>query len=45
MTVRRDFKEPARTRPDLVIGREEMFNAARDQLAEGAVCCSTAPPE
>ena len=35
MTVRRDFKEPARTRPDLVIGREEMFNAARDQLAEG----------
>jgi DNA-binding CsgD family transcriptional regulator/tetratricopeptide (TPR) repeat protein len=35
VTVRRDFKEPARTRPDLVIGREEMFNAARDQLAEG----------
>ncbi|XUL92106.1 ATP-binding protein [Streptomyces galilaeus] len=35
MTVRRDFKEPARTRPDLVIGREEMFNAARDQLAGG----------
>lgn len=35
MTVRRDFKEPARTRPDLVIGREEMFSAARDQLAEG----------
>jgi DNA-binding CsgD family transcriptional regulator/tetratricopeptide (TPR) repeat protein len=35
VTVRRDFKEPARTRPDLVIGREEMFSAARDQLAEG----------
>ncbi|MFI6403924.1 ATP-binding protein [Streptomyces sp. NPDC050548] len=35
MTVRRDFKEPARCRPDLVIGREEMFNAARDQLAGG----------
>ncbi|MFJ2889567.1 ATP-binding protein [Streptomyces sp. NPDC087305] len=35
MTVRRDFKEPARCRPDLVIGREEMFSAARDQLAEG----------
>ncbi|MFJ8062131.1 ATP-binding protein [Streptomyces sp. NPDC096142] len=35
MTVRRDFKEPARCRPDLVIGREDMFSAARDQLAEG----------
>ncbi|MFJ9629852.1 AAA family ATPase [Streptomyces sp. NPDC101175] len=35
MTVRRDFKEPARCRPDLVIGREDMFNAARDQLAGG----------
>jgi DNA-binding CsgD family transcriptional regulator/tetratricopeptide (TPR) repeat protein len=35
VTVRRDFKEPARTRPDLVIGREEMFSAARDQLAGG----------
>lgn len=35
MTVRGDFKEPARPRPDLVIGREEMFSAARDQLAEG----------
>ncbi|MBK3568297.1 AAA family ATPase, partial [Streptomyces sp. MBT62] len=35
MTVRRDFKEPARCRPDLVIGREEMFNAAREQLAGG----------
>ncbi len=33
--MRRDFKEPARCRPDLVIGREEMFSAARDQLAEG----------
>lgn len=35
MTVRRDFKEPARCRPDLVIGREEMFTAAREQLAGG----------
>ncbi|MET7682006.1 AAA family ATPase [Streptomyces sp. NPDC005423] len=35
MTVRGDFKEPARCRPDLVIGRDEMFTAAREQLADG----------
>ncbi|MGI5136013.1 helix-turn-helix transcriptional regulator [Streptomyces sp. CA-106110] len=35
MTVRRDFKEPARPRPDLVIGREELFAGAREQLAAG----------
>ncbi|MFJ8111963.1 ATP-binding protein [Streptomyces sp. NPDC096132] len=35
MTVRRDFKEPARCRPDLVIGRSELFTSARDQLARG----------
>lgn len=35
MTVRRDFKEPARCRPDLVIGREELFASARDQLVRG----------
>ncbi|WP_406724767.1 AAA family ATPase [Streptomyces sp. GD-15H] len=35
MTVRRDFKEPARCRPDLVIGREEPFADAREQLARG----------
>ncbi|WP_330347922.1 ATP-binding protein [Streptomyces sp. NBC_00582] len=35
MTVRRDFKEPARCRPDLVIGREELFTSARDQLVRG----------
>ncbi|MEV8433680.1 helix-turn-helix transcriptional regulator [Streptomyces chartreusis] len=35
MTVRRDFKEPARCRPDQVIGREELFTATRDQLARG----------
>ncbi|GEC10419.1 transcriptional regulator [Streptomyces spinoverrucosus] len=35
MTVRRDFKEPARSRPDLVIGREEPFTAAREQLGRG----------
>ncbi|MFJ3303730.1 AAA family ATPase [Streptomyces sp. NPDC086549] len=35
MTVRRDFQEPARCRPDLVIGREELFGAARDQLTSG----------
>jgi DNA-binding CsgD family transcriptional regulator len=35
VTVRGDFKEPARCRPDLVIGREEPFGAARDQLARG----------
>ncbi|WP_428935745.1 helix-turn-helix transcriptional regulator [Streptomyces sp. ACT015] len=35
MTVRRDFKEPARCRPDLVIGRDELFGAAHEQLARG----------
>ncbi|CAM5326548.1 AAA family ATPase [Streptomyces griseomycini] len=35
MTVRRDFKEPARCRPDLVIGREELVSDAREQLARG----------
>ncbi|OOQ48311.1 transcriptional regulator [Streptomyces antibioticus] len=35
VTVRREFKEPARCRPDLVIGREELFGSARDQLARG----------
>ncbi|MER5429516.1 AAA family ATPase [Streptomyces sp. NPDC002588] len=35
MTVRRDIKEPARGRPDLVIGREELFGSARDQLTRG----------
>ncbi|MCH0566016.1 MULTISPECIES: LuxR family transcriptional regulator [unclassified Streptomyces] len=35
MTVPRDFQEPARYRPDLVIGREELFTAAREQLASG----------
>ncbi|MFF3140303.1 ATP-binding protein, partial [Streptomyces sp. NPDC057927] len=35
MTVRGDFKEPARPRPDLVIGREELFASAREQLSDG----------
>ncbi|AZQ38432.1 LuxR family transcriptional regulator [Streptomyces cyaneochromogenes] len=35
MTVRRDFKEPASCRPDQVIGREEPFSAAREQLGRG----------
>jgi len=35
VTVRRDFQEPARSRPDLVIGREELFSDAREQLARG----------
>ncbi|MGW2384983.1 helix-turn-helix transcriptional regulator [Streptomyces sp. NPDC001658] len=35
MTLRRDFQEPARSRPDLVIGREELFGAAREQLLGG----------
>ncbi|MFB9462655.1 helix-turn-helix transcriptional regulator [Streptomyces cinereospinus] len=35
MTVRRDFEEPASGRPDLVIGREEPFTAAREQLGRG----------
>ncbi|MFM9444402.1 AAA family ATPase [Streptomyces acidiscabies] len=35
MTVRRDFKESARCRPDLVIGRDELWTSAREQLARG----------
>ncbi|MFI9645048.1 AAA family ATPase [Streptomyces sp. NPDC052040] len=35
MTVRRDFKEPARPRPDLVIGREELLAGAHEQLTGG----------
>ncbi|MEG3626842.1 helix-turn-helix transcriptional regulator [Streptomyces poriticola] len=35
MTVRRDFQEPAPSRPDLVVGREEPFGSAREQLARG----------
>lgn len=35
MTVRGDFKEPARPRSDLVIGREELFAGAREQLSRG----------
>lgn len=35
MTVRRDFQESARCRSDLVIGRDELVTAARDQLARG----------
>lgn len=35
MTVRGDFQEPARARPDLVIGREELFARAREQLSGG----------
>ncbi|MBQ1094171.1 LuxR family transcriptional regulator [Streptomyces sp. B93] len=35
MTVRRDLKESGRRRPDLVIGREELFTAAREQLGRG----------
>jgi DNA-binding CsgD family transcriptional regulator/tetratricopeptide (TPR) repeat protein len=35
VTVRRDFQEPARCRPDLVIGRDEPFAGARDQLERG----------
>jgi DNA-binding CsgD family transcriptional regulator/tetratricopeptide (TPR) repeat protein len=35
VTVRRDFQEPARCRSDLVIGREELFSAAREQLDRG----------
>ncbi|PWI14541.1 helix-turn-helix transcriptional regulator [Streptomyces sp. Act143] len=33
--MRRDFQEPARCRPDLVIGRDEVFGQAREQLARG----------
>jgi DNA-binding CsgD family transcriptional regulator len=35
VTVRRDFKEPARCRPDLVIGRDELFTSAHEQLTRG----------
>ncbi|MFJ5772885.1 AAA family ATPase [Streptomyces sp. NPDC093094] len=35
MTVRRDFQEPSRCRPELVIGREDLFGAAREQLGRG----------
>ncbi|MGQ4416769.1 AAA family ATPase, partial [Streptomyces sp. SAS_269] len=35
MTVRRDFQESVRCRPDLVIGREELFGSARGQLDSG----------
>ncbi|MEV7996081.1 AAA family ATPase [Streptomyces sp. NPDC086077] len=35
MTVRQDFKEPARSRPELVIGQEQLFTAAREQLGRG----------
>ncbi|CAL9596097.1 AAA family ATPase [Streptomyces sp. enrichment culture] len=35
MTVRRDFQEPARCRSELVIGREDLFGAAREQLGRG----------
>ncbi|WP_405729543.1 AAA family ATPase [Streptomyces sp. NBC_00028] len=33
--MQRDFQEPARCRPDLVIGREEVFGRAREQLVRG----------
>ncbi|NUR67113.1 MAG: AAA family ATPase [Streptomyces sp.] len=33
--MQRDFQEPARCRPDLVIGREEVFGQAREQLVRG----------
>ncbi|MFF6779843.1 AAA family ATPase [Streptomyces sp. NPDC012510] len=33
--MRREFKEPGRPRPDLVIGREELFARAREQLVRG----------
>jgi DNA-binding CsgD family transcriptional regulator/DNA polymerase III delta prime subunit len=35
VTVRRDFQEPPRSRPDLVIGREDLFTSAREQLGRG----------
>lgn len=35
MTVRGDFQEPARSRPDLVIGREDVCAQAREQLSRG----------
>ena len=35
MTVRRDFKEPAGCRSEQVIGRTELFTAAREQLGRG----------
>ena len=30
-----DFQEPARCRPDLVIGRDDLFAQARDRLTRG----------
>ncbi|MFI6662328.1 AAA family ATPase [Streptomyces sp. NPDC050523] len=33
--MRGDFREPARCRPDLVIGRDELLRTAREQLARG----------
>ncbi|MGW0820338.1 helix-turn-helix transcriptional regulator [Streptomyces sp. NPDC002845] len=33
--MRRDFTEPGRPRPDLVIGREELLAGAREQLSRG----------
>ncbi|WP_327727152.1 AAA family ATPase [Streptomyces sp. NBC_00487] len=33
--MRREIKEPGRPRPDLVIGREELFAGAREQLSRG----------
>ncbi|MET7611655.1 ATP-binding protein, partial [Streptomyces seoulensis] len=33
--MRRDFQEPARCRPDLLIGREELFADAKEQLGSG----------
>ncbi|MGY1496454.1 AAA family ATPase [Streptomyces sp. QTS52] len=35
MTVRRDFQEPGRCRPDLLIGRDEALVSAREQLSRG----------
>ncbi|WP_030940451.1 ATP-binding protein [Streptomyces sp. NRRL S-646] len=35
MPVRGDLREPARRHPDLVIGRDELLSAAREQLAQG----------
>ncbi|MFF6994404.1 AAA family ATPase [Streptomyces sp. NPDC008313] len=35
MTVRGDVTESARPRPDLVIGRDDLFTRAREQLAGG----------
>jgi DNA-binding CsgD family transcriptional regulator/tetratricopeptide (TPR) repeat protein len=35
VTARRDFEEPARNRSEQVIGQEELFTAAREQLGRG----------